>query len=221
MNVAVSNSPRSCVISGDPEAVRQITSELERDGVFSRAVKVDVASHSPQMEQPAAILASELAGMATEAGRLPIWSTVLGGRAEGSEFGAAYWGRNLREPVRFADAVNGLLDAEISIFVELGPHPVLLHAIEQTAHGAGRSGNDCRLWSARGGRERGVSVRVWGDSGPKAIPCRGIAFCRTPVVSSRCHSILGSAKNIGRAPPIGAPRRRRAMRRRLRATTRR
>jgi phthiocerol/phenolphthiocerol synthesis type-I polyketide synthase B len=133
VNVAVSNSPRSCVISGDPEAVRQITSELERDGVFSRAVKVDVASHSPQMEQPAAILASELAGMATGAGRLPIWSTVLGGRAEGSEFGAAYWGRNLREPVRFADAVNGLLDAEISIFVELGPHPVLLHAIEQTA----------------------------------------------------------------------------------------
>ena len=32
------------------------------------------------------------------------------------------------------DAVNGLLDADISIFVELGPHPVLLHAIEQTAH---------------------------------------------------------------------------------------
>ncbi len=82
-------------------------------------------------------LASELAGMATSEARLPIWSAVLGRRAQGSDFDAAYWGRNLREPVRFADAVNGLLDADISIFVELGPHPVLLHAIEQTAHARG------------------------------------------------------------------------------------
>jgi phthiocerol/phenolphthiocerol synthesis type-I polyketide synthase B len=138
VNVAVSNSPRSCVISGEPEAVRQIMSELERDGVFCRAIKVDVASHSPQMEQPAATLASELAGMATSDAWLPIWSAVLGGRAQGSDFDAVYWSRNLRGPVRFADAVNGLLDADILIFVELGPHPVLLHAIEQTALARGR-----------------------------------------------------------------------------------
>lgn len=134
VNVAVSNSPRSCVISGEPGAVRQIISELERDGVFCRTINVDVASHSPQMTQPAAALVAELAGMTTNQARLPIWSAVRGGRAEGSDFDAAYWGRNLREPVRFADAVTGLLDDGISIFVELGPHPVLLHAIEQTAH---------------------------------------------------------------------------------------
>ena len=51
VNTAVSNSPRSCVISGDTEAVRQIMAELERDGVFCRAVQVDVASHSPQVEE--------------------------------------------------------------------------------------------------------------------------------------------------------------------------
>jgi len=166
VNVAVSNSPRSCVMSGEPEAVRQIMSELERDGVFCRTINVDVASHSPQMAQPAVTLASELAGMSTSDARLPIWSAVRGGRAQGSDFDAAYWGRNLREPVRFADAVNGLLDADISIFVELGPHPVLLHAIEQTAHARGvqattiscarREKNDCaallsafgQLWTA-------------------------------------------------------------------------
>jgi phthiocerol/phenolphthiocerol synthesis type-I polyketide synthase B len=109
--------------------------------------------------------------MATEAGRLPIWSTVLGGRAEGSEFGAAYWGRNLREPVRFADAVNGLLDAEISIFVELGPHPVLLHAIEQTAAAQGARATTV----ACGRREEGESAaflsalgRLWTEGYPPA-----------------------------------------------------
>jgi phthiocerol/phenolphthiocerol synthesis type-I polyketide synthase B len=137
VSVAVSNSPRSCVISGEPEAVRQITFELEREGVFWRLVNVDVASHSPQMAEPAATLTSELAGMATSDSQLPIWSAVRGGRAQGSDFDAAYWGRNLREPVRFGDAVSGLLDEGISIFLELGPHPVLLHAIEQTAQARG------------------------------------------------------------------------------------
>ena len=137
VNVAVSNSPRSCVISGDPEAVRQVMSQLASDGVFCRAVNVDVASHSPQMDEPAARLVSELAGMPASDSRVPIWSTVLGRRARGNDFSAAYWGRNLREPVLFADALDGLLDADISVFVELGPHPVLLHAIEQAAHARG------------------------------------------------------------------------------------
>ena len=48
LSVAVSNSPRSSVISGDPKAVQQVMAELERDDVFCRLVKVDVASHSPQ-----------------------------------------------------------------------------------------------------------------------------------------------------------------------------
>ena len=137
INVAVSNSPRSCVISGDPEVVQQVMSELATDGVFCRAVKVDVASHSPQMAAPAARLVAELVGMPTNVERVPIWSTVLGRQARGDDFNAAYWGRNLREPVLFADSLNGLLDAGMTIFVELGPHPVLLHAVEQTAQARG------------------------------------------------------------------------------------
>ena len=60
LSVAVSNSPRSSVISGDPEAVNQVMAELERDDVFCRLVKVDVASHSPQTGPLAEELAVEL-----------------------------------------------------------------------------------------------------------------------------------------------------------------
>ena len=55
--MAASNSPRSSVISGEPEAVQRLLASLETDGVFCRLVKVDVASHSPQMEPLAAELA--------------------------------------------------------------------------------------------------------------------------------------------------------------------
>ena len=46
--------------------------------------------------------------------------------------------RNLRQTVRFTDAVSGLLDDGVSIFVELGPHPILLHSVQQTAQSTGR-----------------------------------------------------------------------------------
>ena len=45
----MNNAPRSTVISGDPAALEEVLADLEGRGVFCRRVKVDVASHSPQM----------------------------------------------------------------------------------------------------------------------------------------------------------------------------
>jgi phthiocerol/phenolphthiocerol synthesis type-I polyketide synthase B len=137
VSVAVSNSPRSCVISGEPAAVKEVIAECERDGVFCRLVKVDVASHSPQMDGPSAALATELAGLTPAQASVPVYSTVLARPAEGREFDAGYWGRNMREPVRFTDAVTKLLDDGITVFVELGPHPVLAPAVQQTVQSRG------------------------------------------------------------------------------------
>ena len=136
VSLAASNSPRSSVISGQPEAVRRVMAELEADGVFCRLVKVDVASHSPQMAPLAAELAEDLAAIEPAACQIPIYSTALGRRPEGHEFGAEYWATNLRQPVLFSTAIRSLSDDGVTIFVELGPHPVLLPSIQQTAPAA-------------------------------------------------------------------------------------
>jgi phthiocerol/phenolphthiocerol synthesis type-I polyketide synthase B len=137
VSVAVSNSPRSCVISGEPGAVKAVIAECERDGVFCRLVKVDVASHSPQMDGPSASLTAELAGLTPAEALVPVYSTVLARPAESRELDAGYWGRNMRQPVRFTDTVARLLDAGITLFIELGPHPVLAQAVQQTAQSRG------------------------------------------------------------------------------------
>jgi acyl transferase domain-containing protein/acyl carrier protein len=137
--IAVNNSPRSCVVSGDVEAVQTLLADLEADGVFCRRVNVDVASHSPQMNEPAAELQRQLTGLTSAPAHVPIFSTVLGRRAEGNELGAGYWARNLREPVRFAACVQAMLTENTTVFVELGPHPVLTAAVEQTAQSVGAS----------------------------------------------------------------------------------
>ena len=54
LGVAAHNGPKSCVLSGEPKALANVLRELEAEGVFCRLIKVDVASHSPQMEPLAA-----------------------------------------------------------------------------------------------------------------------------------------------------------------------
>ena len=49
-SIAVSNSPRSTVLSGDPDALDDVLADLKAREVFCRRVKVDVASHSPQVD---------------------------------------------------------------------------------------------------------------------------------------------------------------------------
>ena len=48
----------------------------------------------------------------------------------------SYWVDNLRQPVRFAAAVQAALEDGYRVFGELSPHPLLTRAVEQTAQAA-------------------------------------------------------------------------------------
>lgn len=132
ISIAAINGPTSTVFSGDPEKMKAIMDTLERQHLFCRWVKVDVASHSPQMEQLRAPLLAELAGLQPQPANIPLYSTVTGARGDGLAFDAAYWVDNLRKPVLFSDTIGQLLDGGHSHFMEIGPHPILLSAIQQS-----------------------------------------------------------------------------------------
>jgi myxalamid-type polyketide synthase MxaE and MxaD len=140
LSVAAINNPRSTVLSGDPAAMHDLLASLERQQIFCRLIKVDVASHSPQMEPLCADLRRSVEGVRPQPGSMPMFSTVLGTRCNGLDYTADYWTRNLREPVRFATAVQQLMESGHDIFVELSPHPILLTAIEQGLHHYGYAG---------------------------------------------------------------------------------
>ena len=141
VSVAVSNSVRSTVLSGDPQAIDEILARLEAREVFCRRVKVDVASHSPQMDPIRTELVSTLSGLAAVDTRIPMVSTVTGGFVRGQELDANYWGRNVREPVLFASAVDLLARDGCRVFLELSPHPILGASIQQQLGGTGQTGS--------------------------------------------------------------------------------
>jgi acyl transferase domain-containing protein len=129
LSIAASNGPRATVLSGDAAALAELLLALEQGGIFCRRVKVDVASHSPEVAELLPELRRELAGLAPARARLPMRSTVTGETVEGPELDGEYWARNLRQPVRFAAAVDALSRDTLAAFVELSPHPILLPAI--------------------------------------------------------------------------------------------
>jgi acyl transferase domain-containing protein/NADPH:quinone reductase-like Zn-dependent oxidoreductase/acyl carrier protein len=131
LGVAVSNGSRSTVLSGDPAALAEVLTKLEARGVFCRRVKVDVASHSPQMDPLLDELVAKVASVAPRSATVPMRSTVTGQTLAGPEMVARYWADNLRQPVRFGEAVRSLFAEGHTLFVEMSPHPILISAVEE------------------------------------------------------------------------------------------
>ena len=129
--LAALNSPTSVVLSGDEAALTEVLHTLAQRGITHRMLQVDYAFHSPQMEPCLSALQEALADLVPQPAAIPIFSTVTGRRHDRQGFDAAYWGRNIREPVRFATAIEGCKEAGHTVFVELSPHPVLGASIAQ------------------------------------------------------------------------------------------
>lgn len=71
-------------------------------------------------------------------GRVPMISTVTAAEIQGPELAAAYWARNIRQPVRFAAAVQQALQLGGRLFLEIGPHPVLCAELARQITAAGQ-----------------------------------------------------------------------------------
>lgn len=125
ISLGVYNAPEATVLTGEPAALAGLEQELAAKGVFTRFVQVNVAAHSPQIDACAEPLAAALAELNPAAATLPLLSTVTGEPLQ-TPPDAAYWFANLRQPVRFAQAATRALREGVNVWIELGPHPLLL-----------------------------------------------------------------------------------------------
>ncbi|MEU5980470.1 SDR family NAD(P)-dependent oxidoreductase, partial [Streptomyces sp. NPDC047315] len=133
VSVAAVNAPGQIVVSGPADEVAALCARLDVLGVRARRIDVDYASHHAQVEVVEEELRAELAGVVDLGGSGPgLVSTVTGEVVPAGGLDGAYWYRNLREPVLFADVVGVLQGSGSQVFVEIGPHPVLSLALEQS-----------------------------------------------------------------------------------------
>ncbi|WP_217198426.1 type I polyketide synthase [Streptomyces buecherae] len=137
VGIAAVNGPGSAVVSGPPEQVQHAVSALEESGGRARLIDVDYASHSAQVDEIADELHEVLAGISPTQGEVAFYSTVTAERIDTSTLDTAYWVTNLREQVRFADAVRRLLADGHRLFIEASTHPVLTVGLQEAFDEAG------------------------------------------------------------------------------------
>jgi len=138
VTIGAVNSPESVTLSGDEDAIAAIERDLVGRDVYCRLLKVNYAFHSHHMDLVRGEVSTSLGGVQPREAAIAVYSTVTGRRAGAGDFGAAYWWRNVREPVRFADAMTAALTDGCDLVIEVGPHPVLAGPVKECATRAGR-----------------------------------------------------------------------------------
>ncbi|MEU5734106.1 type I polyketide synthase, partial [Streptomyces antimycoticus] len=111
ISVAAVNGPGSIVVSGDPEALRELQAECEGEDVRAKIIPVDYASHSAHVEELRDELLDVLAPIAPRRAEVPFCSTVTGDTLDTAGLDAGYWYTNLRETVELESAVRALSGA--------------------------------------------------------------------------------------------------------------
>lgn len=124
--IAAINGPESVVISGEAEAVGEIVSVLETEGIKTKQLQVSHAFHSPLMEPMLAEFEAVANQITYNQPRIPIISNVTGAKADRSIATANYWVNHVRQPVRFAQGMETLEKQGYEIFLEIGSKPILL-----------------------------------------------------------------------------------------------
>jgi malonyl CoA-acyl carrier protein transacylase/NADP-dependent 3-hydroxy acid dehydrogenase YdfG len=136
VSLAAENGARSVVVAGDGAALDGLAAELAAQGVRTRRVPVDYASHSAQVDALRPRLLDALSPIAPVECQIPMMSSVTGAwLAVGLD--AGYWFANLRRPVRFATAVRELTATGHAAFIEVTPHAVLAMSIQETLEDIG------------------------------------------------------------------------------------
>jgi acyl transferase domain-containing protein/acyl carrier protein len=140
VEIAGVNSPQAVTLAGPPDALQLLEAAVKASGRFFQMLDLDYAFHSRQMDPIELDVLTGLADLAPGAAARGFVSTVTGDELAGTELDAHYWWRNIREPVRFGDAIARIAQNGVRLFLEIGPHSILRTYVTQTLDDARISG---------------------------------------------------------------------------------
>ncbi|XP_061613835.1 uncharacterized protein LOC133470029 isoform X2 [Phyllopteryx taeniolatus] len=136
--LAAFNSPQSCTLSGDADAIESLQAKLRStansENLFIRVLEVPAAYHSHMMDPILPKIRQAIGSLEGNELRVQLFSTVTGKEAQRGDFCSGdYWVRNVREPVAFEQAVKSASQGKkCAVFVEIGPRRALQRNIMET-----------------------------------------------------------------------------------------
>ncbi|MGH3695316.1 MAG: SDR family NAD(P)-dependent oxidoreductase [Pseudonocardiaceae bacterium] len=138
LSLAGSNAPASCVVSGPTDEVARLEQRLTVDGVPHQRLRTPGAVHSALLDPVLDELAAILGKITLREPQLPFVSGLTGTWiTEEQATDPAYWVRQNRMPVRFAEGLTQLHATTQPVLLEVGPsHGLATLAQSQLGSGA-------------------------------------------------------------------------------------
>jgi acyl transferase domain-containing protein len=133
-SIAAINSPVLCVVSGPSEKLKGLKKKFDARGIASKFLHTSHAFHSAMMDP----MLSEFAAVARQTPGQPPglpWVSTLSGQwiRDDDLTGGDYWVRQVRQTVRFADALDSVIGDAQNILLEVGPGQTLSQLARQHA----------------------------------------------------------------------------------------
>ena len=133
IEIAGINSPNYLTLSGPLVVLERFGHMLESRRIFFRLLDLDYAFHSRTMDPIKVDLLERLVALTPNpCSDVAFVSTVTGDVLAGLELDAEYWWRNIRQPVRFTQAISTLAQRGCRVFIEIGPHAILQRYIKDS-----------------------------------------------------------------------------------------
>jgi acyl transferase domain-containing protein len=155
VTIAAVNGPASLVVSGYKAAVIEVAAYWRAQGRRTRRLRVSHAFHSPQMDGMLDDFRQVATALSYSAPQIPLVSTRTGELATAEQLGSPeYWIGQVRDPVRFMDAVRWLHRHGTTRYLEIGPDAVLTAMAHDCLADDQRTGD--RQPPATGGRRAAV-----------------------------------------------------------------
>jgi amino acid adenylation domain-containing protein len=125
--ISVINAPSVCVVSGTHEHLEKLSKKFADHNIDYRKINTSHAFHSYLMQGAVNSFNSILSRITLSKPVLPFVSNVSGTYFTDSDLSdKSYWGRHLRETVRFQDGLSRLFDDGYRVFLEVGPGNTLV-----------------------------------------------------------------------------------------------
>ena len=200
LDIAAINGPQQCVLSGPLADIEAMESYLDRVGVGHRRLATSHAFHSRMMNEAVERFGELVARVGCQRPERGFVSSVIGEWIDSTRaMDPAYWASQIRQPVRFSDALGTLLRDRARFVVEAGPGDGLIklarrHSGVRTTHvmlqsiphrdAAGQASIDtwsgflselAAYWCAGGSVVWG---RLYDGKPPRRVPLPGYPFER-------------------------------------------
>jgi acyl transferase domain-containing protein len=158
VTIAAVNGPSAVVFSGPEPAIDDLQRHCSQAGYRVRRLRVSHAFHSPLMEPMLDDFAQVVRGLSFTDPVLTSVSTVTGALLNAQWSDPEYWVEQVREPVRYHEAVHALHGLGITAFLEAGPGATLTAMTLDTLTDAGAGDAGAEAGASSSGEKPVVAV---------------------------------------------------------------